>query len=269
MEAGGGWKIGVIGGNGWLGSALAGAVLDAGFVKPRDLSLSYRNKRPDRFEEAFWTLDNQALADRSDVIILCVRPADWRDLNVDAKGKLLISVMAGVPLDSLSDHHQTACVVRSLPNAAVEVRRSYTPWIATPEVSEEERTFVRALFETCGVQDEVHSETDMDYFTGLSGSGPAFPALLADAMMRDALSRGIPVAMARRAVNTLIIGAGRLMEMREICPTEIVQTFLDYRGTTAVAIETMRAAGFERAIACGLTAAFEKSMSLGDAPKHL
>ena len=269
MEAGGGWKIGVIGGNGWLGSALAGAVLDAGFVKPQDLSLSYRSQRPDRFDQAFWTLDNQALADRSDVVVLCVRPADWRDLNVDMKGKLLISVMAGIPLDALSDHHQTACVVRSLPNAAVEIRQSYTPWIATPGVSEEERIFVRTLFETCGVQDEVRSETDMDYFTGLSGSGPAFPALLADAMMRDALSRGIPVAMARRAVNTLIIGAGRLMEMRETCPSEIVQTFLDYRGTTAVAIEAMRAAGFETAIACGLTAAFEKSMRLGDVPKQL
>ncbi|WP_313906161.1 pyrroline-5-carboxylate reductase family protein, partial [Rhizobium leguminosarum] len=105
----------------------------------------------------------------------------------------------------------------------------------------------------------------IDYLTGLSGSGPAFPALLAAAMMRDAVANGLPAEIARRAVNTVITGAGRLLERQDESPDDVVQTFVGYRGTTAAAIEGMRAAGFDASVAEGLSAAFKKSVSMGDA----
>ncbi|ACI58146.1 Pyrroline-5-carboxylate reductase (plasmid) [Rhizobium leguminosarum bv. trifolii WSM2304] len=255
--------IGIIGGGGWLGGAIAGSIVDAGLVEPGNLSLSYRSQQPDRFPNSFWTSDNQALADRSDVILLSVRPDDWRTLEVDAGGKLVISVMAGIGLAALSQRHKTGRVVRALPNAGAEVVRSYTPWIAAGDITEGDRAVVRAIFEACGSQDEVATESDIDYLTGLSGSGPAFPALLAAAMMRDAVARGLPAEIARRAVNTVISGAGRLLERHDESPGEVVQTFLDYRGTTAAAIESMRAAGFDASVAKGLSAAFQKSVSMG------
>lgn len=262
---GGPLRIGIIGGAGWLGGAIADAMLDAGIVQAENLTLSYRTQRPDRLPNCVWTTDNQALADRSDVIFLSVRPADWPGLAVNAAGKFLVSVMAGIRLDALCRHHQTLRVVRSLPNAAAEVGKSYTPWIATADVTEDDRAIVRAVFDACGTQDEVPGEAEIDYLTGLSGSGPAFPALLAAAMMKDAVSHGLDAAIARRAVNTLIMGAGRLFEQRNECPSDIVETFLDYRGTTAAAIEAMRNAGFEAAVANGLATAFKKSVSMGDA----
>ncbi|NTG89775.1 pyrroline-5-carboxylate reductase [Rhizobium rhizogenes] len=257
--------IGIIGGGGWLGGAIAGSLLDAGLVEPHRLSLSYRIEQPQRFADAFWTTDSQALADRSDVIILSVRPGDWSGLTVDVRGKLVISVMAGIRLDALSDRHNTGRVISSLPNAGAEVGKSYTPWIASNEVGDDDRATVRAIFDTCGSQDEVTSEADIDYLTGLSGSGPAFPALLASAMMRDAIAYGLSEKIARRAVTTVLAGAGRLIEHREDCPDDIVKAFLDYRGTTAAAIEGMRAAGFDASVANGLSAAFKKSVSMGDA----
>jgi len=257
--------IGVIGGGGWLGGAIVGSLLEAGLVRPDTLSLSYRRERPDRFPGAFWTTDNQALADRSDVVILSVRPADWPSLSVDAGGKLVISVMAGIGLAAIQDHHRTRRAVRALPNAAAEVGRSYTPWIAAAGATEEDRATVRAIFDACGVQDEVESERDIDYLTGLTGSGPAFPALLAAAMMDDAVSHGLSRATARRAVNMLLVGAGRLLERCEEDPVDTVDAFLGYRGTTAAAIEAMRAAGFDRSVATGLAAAFEKAVSMAKA----
>ena len=269
MDAGTGVKIGVIGGAGWLGGALAGALLDAGIVSRQDLTLSYRSERPDRFDGALWTKDNQALADRSDVILLSVRPADWSRLSVDANGKLLISVMAGIQIESLRDRHRTERVVRCLPNAAVEVSRSYTPWVAAEAVGDNDRAYIRSLLSSCGAEDEVHSESDIDYFTGFSGAGPAFPALLAEAMAKDAVSRGIPAAIAERSVAALLIGAGRLLEKHGEPAAETVRAFIDYRGTTAAAIETMREAGFDAAIAAGLAAALKKSVSLGEASRQL
>ncbi|WP_246753047.1 pyrroline-5-carboxylate reductase dimerization domain-containing protein [Sinorhizobium sp. BG8] len=264
MAAGKGLRIGVIGGAGWLGGAIAAAVLDAGIAASQDLSLSYRSKRPDRFPGAFWTRDNQALADRSDVIVLSVRPADWPHLNINVEGKLIVSVMAGIRLAALCAQHQTRRAVRTLPNAAAEVRKSYTPWIATGDVDDTDRAIVRAIFDACGVQDEVRTEAEIDYLTGLTGSGPAFPALLAEAMMADAIAHGLDRQVAQRAVNTVLVGTGRLLEQRDVCPTETVQTFLDYRGTTAAAIEEMMTAGFGSAVARGLAAAFAKSVSMGE-----
>lgn len=257
-------KVGIVGGAGWLGGAIAEAMLEAGIVQAGDLSLSYRSRQPNRFTGSFWTADNQALADRSDVVLLCVRPADWQEMTVRAEGKLVISVMVGIRLDALCSRHGTVRAVRALPNAAAEVRSSYTPWIATAAADESDRAIVCAIFDACGLQDEVASETEIDYLTGLTGSGPAFPALLAEAMMNDAVAHGLAHDVARRAVNTLIVGAGRLLERRDDCPTDIVDTFLAYRGTTAAAIEEMRAAGLDAAVARGLAAAFTKSVRMGD-----
>jgi len=256
-------RLGVIGGGGWLGGAIVQSLLDAGLVSPQSLSLSYRSGPPARFPGAFWTTDSQVLADRSDVIIVSVRPEDWPALVMDARGKLVISVMAGIRLEEISRRHNTARVVRAMPNAAAEVGMSYTPWVASPGIGEEDRATVRLLFEACGVEDEAPSESDIDYLTGLTGSGSAFPALLAAAMMKDAVAHGLSPETAHRAVNALIIGAGRLTDRSREMPDKTVETFLAYRGTTAAAIETMRAAGFDRAVAEGLAAAFRKSLSMG------
>jgi pyrroline-5-carboxylate reductase len=98
--------------------------------------------------------------------------------------------------------------------------------------------------------------------TGLSGSGPGFAALLAASMMDDAVARGIDRDIARRAVNALIVGAGRLLEAHDDDPHETVDTFVNYRGTTAAAIEAMRSAGFEAAIRDGLEAALRKAVEV-------
>lgn len=264
MTAFRGMKVGIIGGAGWLGGAIADAMLDAGLFDPQDLTLSYRSSRPERLADVFWTSDNKVLADRSDIVIVSVRPADWPTVHIDLSGKLVISVMAGIRLETLSHHHNTRRVVRTLPNAAAEVRRSYTPWIATDEISETDRAIVRAIFNACGLQDEVQTEADIDYLTGLTGSGPAFPALLAEAMMSDAITHGLDRDIAQRAVNALLVGTGRLLELRDECPTETVKTFLAYRGTTAAAIEAMIESGFSSAVADGLAAAVKKSVLMGE-----
>jgi pyrroline-5-carboxylate reductase len=256
-------KIGVIGGNGWLGSAIVQALIDGGTAKPEQFVLSYRSGQPDRFAGALWTRDNQELADKADVILVSVRPQDWPTLGITAHGKLAISVMAGISLDGLKAGLGTERVVRTLPNAAAEVRRSFTPWIASTPVSDEERALVRRIFEACGTSAEVATEAQLDYFTGLTGMGPALPALMASAMMHHAVQQGIDPDIARQAVISVLVGTGHLFEKRGDDPDETVKAFLDYRGTTAAAIEAMRAQGFDRIVEAGLAAALEKTILMG------
>lgn len=255
-------RIGIVGGKGWIGGALARAMVGTGFLTPARLTLSCRSAPPGWLPEAVWTHDNQALADGVDVVILSIRPQDWPQIGISAAGKLVISVMAGVSLADISDRLGTARVVRALPNAAADVGKSYTPWTATAALTDADRGMVRGIFDACGTQDEVPREADIDYLTGHSGTGPAYPALLAAAMMQDAIAHGLSRDVARRAVIGLLVGTGRIFEKTGEDPADIVAAFVNYGGVTAAAIEAMQASGFQDAVRAGLTAALEKTRSM-------
>ena len=94
-------------------------------------------------------------------------------------------------------------------------------------MTDADRAIVRRIFETCGTEDEVPREADIDYLTGHSGTGPAYPALLAAAMMQDAIAHGIPRDVARRAVVGLLIGTGRIFEKTGEDPTDTVAAFVE------------------------------------------
>ncbi len=87
-------RIGIIGGSGWLGSAIAQSLVASGKVAPADLICSYRSAKPGA---APWRLtkDNAELAAFADVIILSVRPQDWAAVDIAVPDKLVVSVMAG------------------------------------------------------------------------------------------------------------------------------------------------------------------------------
>jgi pyrroline-5-carboxylate reductase len=251
-------RIGVIGGGGWLGRALINAIVETKLLAPDQLGLSYRSQEPENVPAMFRTRDSQALADWSDFIVLSVRPADWPALNVSAQGKLALSVMAGIRIEQLAAQLETDRIVRAMPNVAASVRRSYTPWIASLGATPSDRTMATRILEACGACDEVAGEGDLDYLTGLTGSGPAFPALLAEALRSDAVARGIDPAIAQRAVRELLIGTGKLFETGYPSTAEAVEEFVAYRGIVAAAINGMRAAGFDASVHAGLAAALRK-----------
>lgn len=256
-------RLGIIGGGGWLGGAISRAVVANGVVAPADLTLSYRSAPPEGFEGAHLTRDARELADRSEVIILSVRPEDWPAVDFAAPGKLVVSVMVGIGMAAMIARHGTARIVRALPNAAAQVGASYTPFHAAPAATQGDRERVRSIFACCGMVDEFTSEEQIDYLACLTGTGPAYPALLAAAMERDAIARGFDPAVAQRAVLGVLIGTGRMLEADPQPPEAIVKAFMAYRGLTGAGLCAMRKAGFDQAVAAGLAAALSKGMAMG------
>src|SRR5690606_35346629 len=126
-------------------------------------------------------VDPADLVALSDVIVISVRPGDWPDLDLKAGGRLVISFMAGVGLDTLA-----SCggrIVRAMPNAAAEIGASYAPWVSGPGVTETDRAAVARVLGAIGTGEEPTEEGQSELMTTLSGSGPAYPALLAQAML--------------------------------------------------------------------------------------
>ena len=149
-------KLGLIGATGWLGSALGKGLLEKGIVAPGDFTLLNRSGPPSDYHgysDVFWAKDVPELVQRSEIIVLSVRPQDWRGLQLAAPGKLVLSFMAGVPCAELQ--RCGGRIVRAMPNAAAEIGRSWTPWWADDDVTETDRQQVVAILSAIGTADEI------------------------------------------------------------------------------------------------------------------
>jgi pyrroline-5-carboxylate reductase len=257
--------IGIIGGSGWLGRSIARAMLDKAFIQPDALVLSNRSAShplsSPKWSQVTVTRDNQELVERCDVVIVSVRPEQFADVQIFAENKLVISLMAGVSLDDLVQRTGSRQVIRAMANAAAEIGKSYTPWLATQEVTDEQKAFAQRLFETFGSADEVFTESDLNYLTALVGTGPAYPALLARSMLEHAVNSGLPPAIAHRAVNAVVVDASQLIGSGHSID-ELLQALISYRGVTAAGLESMIANGFDKIIKAGLDSATSVASSM-------
>lgn len=255
-------KLGIIGGGGWLAQTIIAALLKNSVLREDQIGISYRSKAPPHHPATFVTPDSQTLVENCEAIILSVRPADFGSLIINATGKLVISVMAGISIDQISRATHATRIIRAMPNVAASVGCSYTPWVVSTDANAEDRAFNGRVFNACGICDEVPSEQVLDYLTALSGSGPAFPALLAEALESDAITHDVAPRIAQRAALQMLIGTGRLFESQPMPPAKIVKEFVEYRGVVAAAINAMKSAGFDNAVQNGMSAALEKLSSL-------
>jgi pyrroline-5-carboxylate reductase len=254
--------LGVIGGTGWLGGALLRPALAKGFVAAADLILSSRSGNTAGFEawpDIRFTTDNRSLAAQSDIVILSVRPKDLDALDLDLSGKLVISVMARVPAEALLARFNSERIIRAMPNACAEQGLSFTPWLSTPGATDNDAAFADSFFACSGKTTRLSTESELDYFTALTGSGPALIAAFADVMIRDAIENGVAPDVADIAVRQLFLGSGTWMAGASETLADTVKIFTDYGGTTAAGLTAMLSAGIAAPISKGLAAAKEKA----------
>jgi pyrroline-5-carboxylate reductase len=235
--------VGIIGGTGWLGRAIAQAALDTGFIEPARLIISNRSGGVAFAPNVTLLSDNQQLVGLSDVVVLSVRPEQFRVLEIDARGKTVVSLMAGVSAAAIRATTGAEVVIRAMPNAAVEIRQSFTPWYSAASLPEHDRQWVQQLFECVGAAGEVPDEHCIDYLSALSGTGPAFPALLYTALANQAAAAGIPQDIAWRAAQAVIVGGGQMLASRD--PTQMLDSLMAYRGVTAAALQSLTEQNFE------------------------
>ncbi len=258
--------LGIVGGNGQLGSAIARGLLTAGAIAPEALWVSARSGRAEALAD--WpgitvTTDNQALADACDTILMSVPPAGFGQVGINAPDRLVVSVMAGVTRERLASETGAARIVRAMSSPAAAERMAYSPWIGTGAVTEEDRETVRTLFSAVGTTDELTDEGHIDHFTALTGPVPGFVALYADCMIRFAVAEGIAPEVAERAIRQLFLSSGRMLGREGPSPANEVKAMVDYAGTTAAGLVAMEKAGIAGVIAEGLRAAVAKAREIG------
>jgi pyrroline-5-carboxylate reductase len=254
-------KLGILGATGWLGQALGLRLIGQGLWPAGDLVVLNRSGRAGGYagHPVVWARDAADLCAQSDVLVLSVRPGDFPPAGFDAGDRLVISFMTAWRLADLQARWPQARIVRAMPNGGAPVGQSYTPWIG--EVGPEDAALVAHLLSAMGGEDRLGDEAHLDYMTALSGSGSAYPALMAQAMLEDALARGLPEAVAQRAVEAVVCGSAPFLAGRMGDLPAILDAYLSYRGVTAAGIAAAQP-GLETAIRAALQAATAKAAAM-------
>ena len=259
-------KVGIIGVGRIGGSLLLRLAESGGF----DLTAS--DVHPERlrdFEEAGvkTTTSNAEVADRSDLILLVVKPWDVAGVLEEivpsvenGANKAVVSIAAGVTIASILKRlPEGAAVLRVMPNVCASVGLG-SAVVTANEAGEALLGDVMEIFGHVGDVMEL-PERLFDAATALHGSGPAYVALFADALIQAGVRQGIPRDIARRLVVETIGGTAVLLKDRSA--HQVRDEVMTPGGTTAAAFVAMEKAGFVGAVHDGVEAATEQARGLG------
>jgi pyrroline-5-carboxylate reductase len=176
---------------------------------------------------------------------------------------VVVSIMAGRTLQFLAGGLPQAALVRAMPNTPAAIGRGITVAVANPRVSPEQRALVDALLSAVGAVEWITDEALMDAVTALSGSGPAYVFLLAEAMAHAGTAAGLPAALAATLARATVAGAGELLHRSPLDPATLRQNVTSPGGTTAAALDVLMAEdGLERLMTGAIAAATKRSRDL-------
>jgi pyrroline-5-carboxylate reductase len=180
------------------------------------------------------------------------------------KSTLVLSIMAGRTLSFLESHLSPgAAIVRAMPNTPAAIGRGITVATANAKVSARQRKLASELLAAIGQVDWIDDEKLMDAVTAVSGSGPAYVFLLAEAMTRAGIAAGIPPALAAKLARQTVAGSGELMQRSPLDAATLRENVTSPSGTTAAALDVlMGPGGFETLLTRAIAAATKRSREL-------
>lgn len=180
------------------------------------------------------------------------------------KSTLAVSIMAGRPLRFLEDALPTGtAIVRAMPNTPASVGRGITVACPNAKVTARQRKQTSDLLATIGTVEWTDNEALMDAVTALSGSGPAYVFLLAEAMANAGIAAGLPPALAARLARETVAGSGELLHRSDLDAALLRQNVTSPGGTTAAALEVlMGPGGFDALLTRAIAAATRRSREL-------
>ena len=159
---------------------------------------------------------------------------------------LLISVLAGVRLARLQGLFPGWQIVRAVPNTPCLVRQGLTGLAWGEGVDPKRQGWVRELFHLVGAVHEL-PESQLDAFLALTSSGPAFVALVAEAMADGAVAAGLPRALAHELAQSTLAGTAALLQERQLHPAALKDMVTSPAGTTIAGLRQLERSGLRSA----------------------
>jgi pyrroline-5-carboxylate reductase len=258
-------------GAGKIGESLLSGLLSSGWRKPEEIIVTGR--RAERVDDLVarygvrGTTSNADAVHGADVIVIAVKPQDLDILlgeigPVVSEGQTVLSVAAAIPTAAIEARLPSGVpVVRSMPNAPSTVHEGIAGICAGAHADEEHLALAEEILRHLGAVVRV-PERYMDAVTAVSGSGPAYFALLAEAMIEAGILLGLTRETSTQLVVQTMLGTAKLLRDENMHPVELREMVTSPGGTTIRAIRELEQAGVRAAFLNAIQAAMERSREL-------
>ncbi|AII44174.1 hypothetical protein KR100_12520 [Synechococcus sp. KORDI-100] len=266
--------VGVIG-LGRMAQALVQPLLERGDLSPADLIAvvssearvaTLRSELPEGIHLHLAASEQAGQVWQAPLQLLAVKPQQLEAVAAAAPPEvsgdpLLISVLAGVSLQRLQRLFPSHRCVRAVPNTPALVGAGLTALAWGTGVEAAQQTMVLDLFRSVGEVLEL-PEAKLDAFLALTSSGPAFIAVVAEAMADGAVAAGLPRALAHRLSHRTLAGTAALLQDRDLHPAELKDMVSSPGGTTIAGLRVLEESGLRSALIEAVVAAAERSQEL-------
>ena len=270
-------RVAVLGG-GKMGEALVAGLLDGGHdaaaVEVVEVVAGRREQLSTALPGVRVVAEAGQLSAAPDVLVVAVKPGDVGaalDAAASALGPdtLVLSIAAGVPTDVLESHLAGHAVVRAMPNTPALVGKGATGIAGGTHATPAHLDRAAALLSAVGVVVRV-PEHLLDAVTGLSGSGPAYVFLVAEALVEAGVLVGLPRDVAATLAHQTLLGSATLLAGSDDGPEALRAAVTSPGGTTAAGLRALEARAVRAAFADAVVAATERSRELGrEASSHV
>ncbi len=212
--------------------------------------------------------DNQDAIKNADIIILSVKPQRIESVYNNLKGKIpsgavVLSIVAGASLTSISSGLSHPAVIRAMPNTPAQIGEGITVWVASKSVRDDQIELARNILTAMGQEVLADEEDYLDMATALSGTGPAYVFLFMEAMIDAGVHLGFPRRISEQLVAQTLRGSVDFFLGAKAHPAHLRNQVTSPGGTSAEALYYLEKAGFRTAISRAVWAAYEKSKALG------
>lgn len=234
----------VIVGAGRMGGAVLTGALKSGVLDAGQIGIWHSNAmRAVELAETYGVraVDDDGLA-RAERILLAVKPQSFRQLApvIGRRSAAFISLLAGVSLATLQKHLGSSRIIRAMPNLGARVGLSSTALAHSREATRQDTELAGRLFEAIGSVWRLPEE-QFDAFTGLAGSGPAFAAVIAEALADGGVRSGLPRRAARELSREVLLATALLLQ--EDTPAALKDEVASAGGTAIAGVRALEKHG--------------------------
>jgi pyrroline-5-carboxylate reductase len=258
-------------GAGTIGEALIAGLLGSGWREPGDIVASARrDERASELSERLGvkaTLSNVEAAAGAALVVIAVKPQDFDALLGEIAPSItpeqtVLSVAAAIPTAAIEERLAAGVpVVRAMPNAPAVVHEGMAGLCPGAHADEEHLALAEEALAHLGAVVRV-PEQYMDAVTAVSGSGPAYFALLSEAMIEAGILLGLSREVSTQLVVQTMLGTAKLLRDQKMHPVELRERVTSPGGTTIRAVRELEQAGVRAAFLNAIQAAMERSREL-------
>ncbi len=258
-------------GGGRMGEALVGGLLRAGGYSLDSLRVVEPiAERRKQLDAAFPGIDVTDVPGEADGTVIAVKPGDvpaaCRAGAAAGTGRFL-SIAAGVTLATLEEHVAGAPVVRAMPNTPALVGLGASAIAAGTHAGDADMDWAESVLGAVGIVVRV-KESLLDAVTGLSGSGPAYLFLVAEALIEAGVLAGLPRDVSEALSVQTLLGAATLLSTSDEGAEALRAAVTSPGGTTAAGLRVLEQHGVRSALLEAVAAATDRSRALGQPPQR-